>query len=71
MRDWLTPEKSAIYNRILSNSYIEKNMNKDEIKKLIKEHVEKVADNSRKIYLLLLLAIWHEMFFEGRDNVLK
>lgn len=66
LRHWLTREKDGIYNRIISNSYIRKNMNAVEIEKLIKDHVDGRSDSSRKIYLLLMLAIWHEIFFESK-----
>ena len=71
IRRWMTRERSDIYNRIISNIYIQKNFNAIQIEELIKEHIENRKDNSRKIYLLLLLAIWHEIFFDRRDNMIK
>ena len=65
LRSWLTAERKGLYDKIISNSYIRKNMNVALIEKLIKEHTEGGNDNSRKIYLLLLLAIWHETFFSS------
>ena len=38
-----------------------------EIEKLIKDNIDGWSDNSRKIYLLLMLAIWHEIFFESKE----
>lgn len=64
IRSWLMRERNDICNRIISNQYILKNMDIVEIKKLIKDHADSKKDNSRKIYLFLLLAIWHEIFFE-------
>lgn len=68
LRNWLTADKKSLYEKIISNSYIRKNMNVDLIEQLIKEHTDGIKDNSRKIYLLLILAIWHETFF-GSEKV--
>ncbi len=68
IRHWLTRERNDIYNRIISNSYIRKNMDMIEIENIIKGHTDGKKDNSRKIYLLLLLAIWYEIFFESEDK---
>ncbi len=62
IRNWLTPEQTEIYDTILNNSYILNHMNVEYIKKLISEHTNKKSDNSRKIYLLLMLAIWYNTF---------
>lgn len=70
IRNWLTQERSELYNRIISNQYIRKKMNVIQIKDLIRDHLNGKKDNSRKIYLLLLLAIWHEIFFED-DSMIK
>lgn len=66
LRNWLTADRKSLYEKIILNSYIRKNMNVDEIERLIKEHTDGKNDNSRKIYLLLLLAIWHETFFGNK-----
>lgn len=65
LRNWLTADKKSLYEKIISNSYIRKNMDVDLIEQLIKEHTDGKNDNSRKIYLLLILAIWHEIFFSS------
>lgn len=67
LHHWLTKERSELYNQIISNSYLKKNMDIVQIENLIKEHIDGKKDNSRKIYLLLLLAVWYEVFFEKRD----
>lgn len=71
IRRWLTKERSDIYNRIISNKYIRKNINISEVEKLIKDHIDGKKDNSRKIYLLLILAIWYEVFFEKIEIAVK
>ena len=71
IRRWFTRERKDIYNRIISNPYIRKNMNIAEIEKLIKDHIDGKKDNSRKIYLLLILAIWYDVFFKKIEIEVK
>ena len=62
LRDWLTSDRKDLYSTILENRYIKKNMDSAYIKSLIDEHIAKRNDHSRKIYLLLILAIWYNVF---------
>jgi asparagine synthase (glutamine-hydrolysing) len=62
VRDWFTKDRMDIYEMILENSYIKNHMNSKVIEDLIHDHIVKKADNSRKIYLLLMLALWHNTF---------
>jgi asparagine synthase (glutamine-hydrolysing) len=62
IRDWFTKDKQDIYDLILNNPYIKEHMNIPYIKNMIKDHIGKKADNSRKIYLLLILALWYDTF---------
>ncbi len=62
VKDWFTGDKKEIYRKILENNYISSNMNIEYIMEIIKQHVDKKADNSRKIYTLLVLALWYDVF---------
>lgn len=66
LRNWLRNEDTSrqVLETITKNSYIQSHFDTAEIKKLISDHVENKADNSRKIYLLLMLALWHNAFIE-------
>jgi asparagine synthase (glutamine-hydrolysing) len=64
IRNWFTKDRKDIYGTILNNSYIKSHMNVRYIVQVIEDHNEKRADNSRKIYLLLMLAIWYNVFIE-------
>jgi asparagine synthase (glutamine-hydrolysing) len=68
VRDWFTVDRQDVYNTILKNPYIRQKMNVGFIQKLIANHIAKRTDNSRKIYALLMLALWHEVFIEKNDN---
>ncbi len=62
LRDWLTADRKDVFETILKNDYIKKNMSLFVIENLIKNHIEKKEDNSRKIYVLLMLALWYNVF---------
>ena len=69
IRDWLTSERKDIYNSIFESPYILEHMNIVFIKQLINDHISKRKDNSRKIFLLLVLAIWYNIFIK-QDKLL-
>ncbi len=62
VRDWFTLERQDVFDTILENEYIKEHMDTKIIQKLIADHVAKKADNSRKIYLLLMFALWYDCF---------
>ncbi|MFZ2763869.1 MAG: asparagine synthase (glutamine-hydrolyzing), partial [Minisyncoccia bacterium] len=66
VRNWFTKERLDVYKTILNNPYIKSHMDVVYIAQIIDDHVEKRSDNSRKIYLLLVLAIWYNVFIEGK-----
>lgn len=57
---------SQIRKQIIENIYIKNHFNIDIIDNLFSEHLSNRKDNSRKIYSLLMLCIWHEVYF-GRS----
>lgn len=65
IRNWFTAERQDLYDLILDNSYIKSHFDIEMIEKLVREHVSKQADHSRKIYLFLLLAIWYNTFIKA------
>lgn len=67
VKDWFTADKTEVYETILKNSYIKSHMNTDHIEKLISTHISQKSDNSRKIYLLLMLALWYNTFIDGHS----
>jgi len=64
IRTWFTREREDVYKTILENTYIKSHMDTSYIRKIIDDHTSKTADNSRKIYLLLMLALWYNTFIE-------
>ncbi len=62
IKDWLTKDRQDLFDTILQNDYIKSKMDISYIQKIIDAHISKKEDNSRKIYLLLLLALWYDIF---------
>lgn len=52
-----------IKKQIIENMYVKNHFNIENINNLFVEHLNKRKDNSRKIYALLMLSIWHQVFF--------
>ncbi|MEX0919401.1 MAG: asparagine synthase (glutamine-hydrolyzing) [Parcubacteria group bacterium] len=64
VRDWFDRERTDVYKTIRENEYIKSHLNGEVIERIIEEHVSKKRDNSRKIYLLLVFAIWYNTFIK-------
>ena len=62
VRAWFTPERKELYDLILENEYVKEHLDTKFISKLIRQHLAEEHDNSRKIYLLLMLSIWYNTF---------
>jgi asparagine synthase (glutamine-hydrolysing) len=63
LSDWLKRDDViGLYDTVLRNSYIRSHFDIPSIEKLIQDHLTGRADNSRKIYLLLSLSIWYNVF---------
>lgn len=62
LKDWLNFEHDFVYKKITENRYIKTHMSFGYIDTLIADHVAKRSDNSRKIYTLLMLALWYDKF---------
>jgi asparagine synthase (glutamine-hydrolysing) len=69
IKEWLTKDRKNVYERILENEYIKNNLNLDYLKKMIEEQTTGKADNSRKIYTLLMLSLWYDVFISEKINI--
>lgn len=68
VRTWFSRERQDIYKEILNSKYIKEKFDLEEIKSIIETHVSGKRDNSRKIYLLLMLALWYNIFIENGSH---
>ena len=62
IKQWLRERPDDIMETIRTNPYIKKTMDMEYIDKLATDHQHHIADNSRKIYILLMLALWYNAF---------
>jgi asparagine synthase (glutamine-hydrolysing) len=63
---WLKQDASRtkqILERVVENEYIKEHMSTGYVRHLFEDHMKGKIDNARKIYLLYMLALWHERFF--------
>lgn len=67
VRSWFNRDRKDVYSTILSNPYIKEKFHTEEIKRIIVEHTSGKRDNSRKIYLLLMLALWYNKFIIAKS----
>lgn len=64
LRTWLKEESGEVESLVRNNTYIQSHLDLSYVEKLFHNHSKGTEDNSRKIYLLLLLAIWYNTFIE-------
>jgi asparagine synthase (glutamine-hydrolysing) len=63
LRIWLAKDPDAVMAPIRRSSLIGELMDVNYIEELAAQHVSGAADNSRRIFVLLMLALWHEAYF--------
>ncbi len=63
---WLTRDPDSVMAPIRRSSFIAENFDTDYIEDLLVQHVNGETDTSRRIFVLLMLALWHEAFFPDR-----
>lgn len=66
IRHWLKDEIYEWAVDIIDLSPTDYLFNKQEIKKLLEQHVTNKKDNSRKLWTILIFMIWHEVFIENQ-----
>jgi asparagine synthase (glutamine-hydrolysing) len=66
LKQWFRDKNNSyVFDTIKENKYIKEKFNKETIEQLFNDHISGKKDNSRKIYLLLSLAIWYNVFIKG------
>lgn len=63
LKQWLARDPEAVMAPIRRSEFITQHMDTDYIDYLLSQHVSGEADHSRRIFVLLMLALWHEAFF--------
>ncbi|MFH1472958.1 MAG: asparagine synthase (glutamine-hydrolyzing) [bacterium] len=68
IRDWLKEDRYKVFDLIRSNSYTQSHFDMAEIEKLIMDHLSGKRDNSRKLYLFIMLALWYNIFINNGSH---
>ncbi|MEV0681853.1 asparagine synthase (glutamine-hydrolyzing) [Actinosynnema sp. NPDC050436] len=66
IRHWLKDEMHDWAVDIVRQSQTDQYIDKTAVLRVIEEHRSGVADNSRRIWALLVFMLWHGIFIEGR-----
>ncbi len=67
IRRWLKG-RQEVRTQVLESAFLKKYLDMDIAKNLFDDHESGKADNSRKIYALLMLALWREEFAKWLDK---
>ena len=62
IKQWLKKQPKEVMDIIKNNPYIQDKFNIEYIEKLENEHIGGKKDNARKIYILLMFALWYNVF---------
>ncbi|MGI9196735.1 MAG: asparagine synthase (glutamine-hydrolyzing) [Candidatus Nanopelagicales bacterium] len=65
LRVWLRSDPDAVLAPIRRSAFLADLVDMNVVEQLAVAHVAGEADNSRKIFVLLMLALWHEALVEG------
>lgn len=68
LRLWLKERPEEIMEIITKNIYIQKKFDMEAIEALMKAHRRGRADNSRKLYILLMLALWYNVYMKSSSS---
>ncbi|MES3005547.1 MAG: asparagine synthase (glutamine-hydrolyzing) [Patescibacteria group bacterium] len=66
IRHWLREQPNAVMKIIRENKYLNDTMDMKYIEQLATEHIQNMADHSRKIYILLMFALWYDVFIKTK-----
>ena len=61
---WLRQDPDAVMLPIRSSAWLAQTVDMEVVEGLLADHVAGRADNARRIFVLLMLALWHLEFFE-------
>ena len=67
IKHWLSRDPEWFRDTILGNEYIASRFDLAEIHRLFDDHAAGTAENARKIYLLLMLALWYDTFIAVQE----
>jgi asparagine synthase (glutamine-hydrolysing) len=66
IRHWLKNEMNEWAKTIIRESNTDHLLNKSYVLGLLEDHCQGKADNSRKIWTVLIFMVWHQVYVEGK-----
>ena len=69
MRFWLKNELHDWAQTLITESQTEQYLDKKVILQLLQDHCDNKADNSRKIWTVLMFMLWHQIYVEGKFDI--
>ena len=66
IRHWLKDEMNEWAKTIIRESNTEHLINKNYVLQLLEDHCQNKADNSRKIWTVLMFMLWHDVYVEKK-----
>ncbi|MEH7013650.1 asparagine synthase (glutamine-hydrolyzing) [Neobacillus niacini] len=66
IRHWLKNEMNEWAKTIIRESNCDHLINKSYVLNLLEDHCQGKADNSRKIWTVLMFMVWHQVYVEGK-----
>ena len=64
-RHWLDEDPQTVLAPIRRSQFLAEILDMSAVEALVRRHASGETDASRRIFVLLMLALWHEAFFEG------
>ncbi|CAM3768143.1 asparagine synthase (glutamine-hydrolyzing) [Mesobacillus zeae] len=71
IRHWLKDEMNEWAKNIIKESNTEHLINKSYLLRLLDDHCQNKADNSRKIWTVLMFMMWHDVYVEKKYSFQK
>ncbi len=66
IRHWLKNEMNEWAKNIIRETHCDHLINKPYVLNLLEDHCQGKADNSRKIWTVLMFMVWHQIYVEGK-----
>lgn len=66
LRAWLNKDTPEIYDTIRNSTFLKSKLNMGVIEEILNQQITNKKDNSRKVYLIYILALWHQVFFDEK-----
>ncbi len=68
IKHWLKANPSAIRHYVLDNELIKSDFNIGVVEKLFDDHASGTVDTSRRIFVLLMLSLWYDIYIKAKDQ---